>query len=236
MGKIRHQLSIYLPFILVFLFWGIGLLAFLGYKESFLWLNQFNSQWLDLLFPHITHLADGILIPSIFIIWAAKRNNPLALTMLIAIVVISILVFLLKNLLFQGWNRPLYYFKDHPTFHYVSLETLRYRSFPSGHSAAAATCLSIVAFAIHKRWEIGLAFLTVILAYSRVYLGVHFLGDIIAGTFLGLTVSVLMLIFFLPKLEEKDLKKTNKILAGVAWALLAFLFLYYLRLYQLISI
>jgi undecaprenyl-diphosphatase len=78
--------------------------------------------------------------------------------------------------------RPLF---DDPV---VSLTTY---SFPSGH-AASSTLLymsAIIVFA-HTRWQrlaiaIGCA-LVVLTAFSRVYLGAHYLSDVVAGICVGL--------------------------------------------------
>ena len=61
-------------------------------------------------------------------------------------------------------------------------------SFPSGHATtafAAAVCLAILAPPL--RWP-ALA-LAAVVAYSRVYLGVHFWTDILAGALLGAMVG-----------------------------------------------
>jgi undecaprenyl-diphosphatase len=62
-------------------------------------------------------------------------------------------------------------------------------SFPSGHAAtafAAATVVAVLRPAL--RWPaLGLA---TIVALSRVYLGVHFLSDVLAGAVLGTAVGL----------------------------------------------
>ena len=70
-------------------------------------------------------------------------------------------------------------------------------SFPSGHATyAAATCLALVLLfttpGTHRRWwGSGLATLGVIgMAWSRTYLEVHWLSDVVAGALLGTGVSL----------------------------------------------
>ena len=61
-------------------------------------------------------------------------------------------------------------------------------SFPSGHASSAFT-LATSAF-LGKRVLGWIAFISAaLIAYSRVYLGVHYWSDIIAGAILGIAVS-----------------------------------------------
>ncbi|MFE1773596.1 bifunctional phosphatase PAP2/diacylglycerol kinase family protein [Streptomyces sp. NPDC059008] len=57
-------------------------------------------------------------------------------------------------------------------------------SFPSGHAASAVAFASGVAFE-NKWWGLALAPLAASVAFSRVYTGVHYPGDVLAGAALG---------------------------------------------------
>ncbi len=62
-------------------------------------------------------------------------------------------------------------------------------SFPSGHAQTAATLWPTLALTFRRRWLTVLAIVLVILiSFSRVYLGVHYPQDIIAGIVLGLLI------------------------------------------------
>lgn len=61
-------------------------------------------------------------------------------------------------------------------------------SFPSGHAAiAAAGALSVTRMLPHARWIVWP--LAAMIALSRVYLGVHWPTDVLAGGLLGLAVG-----------------------------------------------
>jgi membrane-associated phospholipid phosphatase len=62
-------------------------------------------------------------------------------------------------------------------------------SFPSGHAMSAFAVAAAIAFlAPRLRWPVlGLA---AVIAFSRVYLGVHFWLDVIVGSALGLAIGV----------------------------------------------
>jgi len=61
-------------------------------------------------------------------------------------------------------------------------------SFPSSH-ASMAVVGTFTLGALAPAWLPALVALTAVLAFSRVYLGVHYLGDVVAGLLLGLAVG-----------------------------------------------
>ncbi|HLO14335.1 MAG TPA: phosphatase PAP2 family protein, partial [Anaerolineales bacterium] len=65
---------------------------------------------------------------------------------------------------------------------------------PSGHAQNAAALWGITAAGINKRWAWVTAFVLVLLiGFSRLYLGVHFLYDVLAGWLIGLVILFLFL-------------------------------------------
>jgi undecaprenyl-diphosphatase len=61
-------------------------------------------------------------------------------------------------------------------------------SFPSGHAASAFAAAGVVA-ALHPRLRIWVLALAASIGVSRVYLGVHYPSDVLAGAALGLMVA-----------------------------------------------
>ena len=59
-------------------------------------------------------------------------------------------------------------------------------SFPSGHATVAFACATVLALAVPRlRWP--LFALAALIAFSRVYVGVHYPLDVLAGAVLGVT-------------------------------------------------
>jgi membrane-associated phospholipid phosphatase len=64
-------------------------------------------------------------------------------------------------------------------------------SFPSGHAATAFAAATVVAI-LAPRLRVPAHVLAALVAFSRVYLGVHFLSDVLAGAVLGIGVGLLV--------------------------------------------
>lgn len=64
-------------------------------------------------------------------------------------------------------------------------------SFPSGHATTAFAAAGVVA-ALHPRLGPPVVALAALVAVSRVYLGVHYPADVVAGAVLGLAIAALV--------------------------------------------
>lgn len=65
----------------------------------------------------------------------------------------------------------------------------RSRSFPSSHASMGMVGLMAMG-RLYPGWLPALAVLVVVLAFSRVYLAVHYLGDVVAGLLLGTVLGL----------------------------------------------
>jgi len=66
------------------------------------------------------------------------------------------------------------------------------RSFPSGHAATSFACATVLAVLVPRAAPF-LFVLAVAIAYSRLYVGVHWPLDVVAGAALGIATALLLL-------------------------------------------
>jgi membrane-associated phospholipid phosphatase len=115
---------------------------------------------------------------------ACKRRQPRAAAAgLLAIGTAALLVTVLK----QTFDRPRPPLAD-PTLDPIGIVPAS-ASFPSGH-AATAFAAAVAIGLVHPRLRRPLLALAAVVALSRVYLGVHYVLDVLAGTVLGVAVGI----------------------------------------------
>jgi len=164
-----------------------------GNVPAFYRLNELQSNTWDALMPVLTHLiGDGLIVAGalgLFLLYQRKLTavGVLLVTLLLSLVVVN----LLKGSVFPDELRPAGLLAP-DSFKLVGDPTLKKHSFPSGHATTAFAAMAVLAFA-HPRvvWVQVLALgLAALGAYSRVYVGVHFPYDILAGMLLGTLLAV----------------------------------------------
>ena len=118
-----------------------------------------------------------------------------SLWILLAIVVLITLSDQLANLLKDGVKRfrPC---KDPEIGHLVHLVNNYCRSsygFVSGHAANSFALATFISLLFRNRWvTAGMVLWAAVVSYSRIYLGVHYPGDVLCGAILGTLLAVLV--------------------------------------------
>jgi membrane-associated phospholipid phosphatase len=160
--------------------------------EIFLFVNTHYHAWADVLFAYGTHLGDGLFYAAVVLLLLFVRFQ-YALTALAAFLVSGLTAQLLKRLAFSGALRPKAFFdKSGQVLHWVDgVEVHLHNSFPSGHATTAFSVFCLLSLLAGRKGWGGFWFaLALGAAYSRVYLGQHFFGDIFAGSLIGVGATV----------------------------------------------
>ncbi len=75
---------------------------------------------------------------------------------------------------------------------FIPLKKERDYSFPSGHTAAAVSCAITISTAAPAVAGFAI-FLAVLIGYSRIYLGIHYPSDVVAGGLVGMAMTLFLL-------------------------------------------
>ena len=172
------------------------------YAEAVEHMNPFLTNIIRI----ITHLGDPIIVTSITILLVIipKTRKKVGYPMAAAIIVSEALNLILKEI----------FARERPNILQLVNETTY--SFPSGHAMINTTVYTMLGiFAIKhirsKKIKISVVIMCIIMpliiSFSRVYLGVHYAGDVLGGMLLGFAVTVF--IYALLKKEEKLLQAKN---------------------------
>jgi undecaprenyl-diphosphatase len=152
------------------------------------WLAAHHSRNLDAVMVEATALGTGVvvlMIVAVAALFLVLTNHKYSAILLFASAAGGIVLNVILKL---GFNRP------RPSIFLPEVHTVS-SSFPSGHAMSAAIVYSTVAYLaarLHKRmwarWLVMTAAFVVIalISFSRLYLGVHYPSDVIAGVAIGL--------------------------------------------------
>lgn len=149
-----------------------------------------KSENITNLFIIITNIASaGVLITINLITLIFSKNKKIGIAMAINLLIVAVLNIILKNII----QRP------RPTG-YRLIEENGY-SFPSGHSMASMAFYGLIIYFIYsniknKKLKIIisslLSIIILLIGISRIYLGVHYTSDVLAG----FLISIIYLIIY----------------------------------------
>ncbi|MEN9699624.1 MAG: hypothetical protein RLZZ301_822 [Bacteroidota bacterium] len=159
------------------------------------YLTSYHSPALDALMRTATHVGDGLFFCSVILfvlIWISKKE---ALQLSLIFLLSSGMAQFLKRVIFPNALRPMAYFKGDPQFHIIkNLDYHLTHSFPSGHSTSVFALASFICLAYSKRisYDLLLLIAACFFAFTRIYLSQHFLHDVVAGSLIGISSTLLI--------------------------------------------
>jgi membrane-associated phospholipid phosphatase len=160
--------------------------------DSFIILNAYHSRALDHFFIVYTNAGDGLFSIGIAVILFFFRRFLAGIEIIVAFLLSGAIVQLLKYIF--PMPRPSVFLANAHYSHFIENVTLTgHASFPSGHSASAfalATLLSL--FDNNKRRSYWYLLAAALVAYSRIYLGQHFLQDVYWGSIDGFISALIV--------------------------------------------
>jgi membrane-associated phospholipid phosphatase len=171
---------------------GLAILVRHGNYRSFELLNPLHTQALDTLFRYVTLMGHGLfnIVVSLFL-FLVLRKTRLSALVLVTFITSGLCAQAIKKLV--GAPRPSVALAHSGYSHFIpGLSHGGYESFPSGHTTTIFALCMLLALCTHDaRKQLGLFLVALLTGYSRIYLGSHFLPDVLAGAVLGSGISVL---------------------------------------------
>jgi len=165
-------------------------------------INSNHNSVLDAFFTYFRWLGTGyVLIPVL--LWLILRNRTKIKPLLIAVAVETVAVSILKRLACQP--RPVL---EIANVHL--LQHLHLGSFPSGDAAMAFAIAAVLSRGERRITQIALFTYATLVAYERVYLGVHFPLDVVTGAVIG------MLCAYLPYVRLRSNRADNETSSGAS--------------------
>ena len=190
-------------FLIAFAVWIVISIVMMGIADKIYWQQFFDARHsivADYFFRYFTWFGDGLLIVIVSVLLAFHRIR-LSLYTLATYLISGLIAQLLKRFVFDHVHRPGRVFDE------LGLELTQvldvglksYHSFPSGHTTSAFAfffALSVMLASGRHGRQIILFIAAFLVGFSRIYLNLHFVNDVVMGSLLGVLTSFLMFPFF----------------------------------------
>jgi membrane-associated phospholipid phosphatase len=164
--------------------------------DGFYMLNPWHNRFLDYFFIYYTNLGDGFFCVAIALLLFLFKKKYLSLMVFSSYAISGITAQILKYFILEA--RPAVYLKDSAYRYFIEDVTLHnLHAFPSGHTASAFAMAGVLSFSVkNKKYSLLYFALALLVGYSRIYLGQHFLDDVLSGSVLGFISAIFCWIIF----------------------------------------
>lgn len=165
------------------------------------YINQYvGNKLANAFFYYITYFGDGR-IAGVLLLGIMLYNVRHGLYAVFSFLSSTIVATTLKYFYFDDVNRPFYVYQwmeKHDITYVEGVDLHIHNSFPSGHATQAFAIGMCLLFVVPNRWlKLLIFFIALLTSVSRVYLSQHWLSDVTAGSFIGLTFSLIYYYVFI---------------------------------------
>ena len=193
---VLNKINVFFVLYLLVLCICIVIKAIFTREEIYFAVNSHYSIGADVFFSWFTNIGNGLTTVGVILLLLMFYSYRKAFLLATSYAITSLFAQVLKHI-FDA-PRPKAYFGmqlDHIHFaEGVKIYTLH--SFPSGHSVTVfSTALVLAYFSRNKMLSVLLLLTAVLTGFSRMYLSEHFFEDVIAGSAVGVMVTLLWLSF-----------------------------------------
>jgi len=144
------------------------------------------------------HIALGLLLLGIAWICDSKKWMRIFLAMIVAMSIAGVTGHVIKRTI----PRPRPSVKTE--IHWGgSRFSSKYHSFPSGH-VGASTAFFCTLFFANRRIGMACLLIPILIAFSRMYIGAHYLSDVVCAAILGVLCALLVTHFYLRPTENRQ--------------------------------
>lgn len=168
-------------------------------QRLFLALNEMHAPWLD---PLMIWFSGNIIWLPLYVLLLYQLTKLPRITFTLAIVCIALSITLADQLT-SSVLKPMIA-RPRPTWDETIGSIVHtvddYRGgrfgFPSSHAANTFCVATLLSLILRRRWSAWLFAWAALVSYSRIYLGVHYPGDVIVGALIGCFIGLLVFLLF----------------------------------------
>jgi membrane-associated phospholipid phosphatase len=208
-AKLYKTNRLFLLLYILFVAFSVFILFFFTKADGFFFLNPYHTNSLDWLFIFLTYLGDGIFPIALgLLLFFFRKRRYLSLMVISSYLLSGLIAQVLKYFILEA--RPAVFLEKIKYDYFMTDVTLHnYHSFPSGHTASAFALAAVLSFSV-KNKNYSLLFLAgaILVGYSRIYLGQHFMDDVLAGSVVGVISAIFCWLFF-DKLFDRLLNRNG---------------------------